>query len=73
MFAVPSSGAHARAVPALSVLGAPVVARQLVAFVARPSGVAFALALIAFAVRSAVEVAQRCGKTTNDDASLTIV
>lgn len=59
MFAVPSSGTHASAVPALPVLGASVVARQLVAFVARPPDVAFAFALIAFAVQTAVQVTQR--------------
>lgn len=59
MFAVPSSGAHASTVPALPVLGTSVVARQLVAFVARPPDVAFAFALIAFAVQTAVQVTQR--------------
>ena len=57
MASVPSLGTDTGAVLALSVLGAPLIARQLVAQAARPARVAATLAVLADAVGAAVQAA----------------
>jgi len=58
--AVPSLAAHTRAVFTLAVLVAPGVTRQMVAALPGPARFAFAPALVANTVRTAIQTAQGC-------------
>jgi hypothetical protein len=60
VFAVPAGHAQARAVLALAVLVAPIVAQLRVAVLTRPAGVADASVAYAMAVRAAVQIAELC-------------
>lgn len=66
VFAVPAGHAQARAVLALTVLVAPVVAQLRVAVLTRPAGVTDASVAHAMAVRAAVQIAELC-ETKHDN------
>lgn len=64
VFPVPAGHAQARAVLALAVLVAPVVAQLHVAVLAGPAGEAGASVAHAMAVRAAVQIAKLCENET---------
>lgn len=60
MATVPALGTDTGAIFALSVFGAPLIARQLVAQTACPSGIAAALSVLTNPIRAAVQTANGC-------------
>lgn len=65
VFAVPAGHAQARAILALAVFVAPVIAQLHVAVLTRPAGVTGASVAHAMAVRAAIQIAKLC-ETIND-------